>query len=67
MREREIERRIPRELLADGCLLCTEPSPEHCHRRLVVEYLAERWGGIEVLHLGVPAPRAKRGPAVLRA
>lgn len=23
------------------CLLCTEPTPEHCHRRLVAEYIKE--------------------------
>jgi uncharacterized protein (DUF488 family) len=33
------------------CLLCSEPTPEHCHRRLLAEYLAEHLGGIEVTHL----------------
>lgn len=33
-------------------LLCSEPSADHCHRRLVAEYLAERWGGIRIAHLG---------------
>lgn len=51
MRERRIEERIPKELLADGCLLCSEHRPHHCHRRLIAEYLDERWGGVEVLHL----------------
>jgi uncharacterized protein (DUF488 family) len=32
-------------------LLCSEAEPEHCHRRLVVEFLAERWGGVEIAHL----------------
>jgi uncharacterized protein (DUF488 family) len=24
-------------------LLCGEPTPDHCHRRLVVEYLRDHW------------------------
>ena len=32
-------------------LLCSEPEPEHCHRRLVVEFLAERWSDVEIAHL----------------
>jgi uncharacterized protein (DUF488 family) len=51
MRSRRVEETIPPELLDRGCLLCSEETPDHCHRRLVVEYLSERWGGIEVEHL----------------
>jgi uncharacterized protein (DUF488 family) len=29
---------------ANVALLCTEPGPEKCHRRLVAEVLAEHWG-----------------------
>ena len=32
-------------------LLCSESGPEHCHRRLVVEFLAQRWPDIEIVHL----------------
>jgi uncharacterized protein (DUF488 family) len=32
-------------------LLCSEAGPENCHRRLVAEFLAERWGDIEIVHL----------------
>jgi uncharacterized protein (DUF488 family) len=32
-------------------LLCSEPTAERCHRRLVVEYLNERWGDIAAVHL----------------
>jgi uncharacterized protein (DUF488 family) len=32
-------------------LLCSEAEPEHCHRRLVAEFLAERWLGVEIAHL----------------
>lgn len=32
-------------------LLCSEAGPEHCHRRLVAEFLAERWPAVEIVHL----------------
>jgi len=32
------------EQFRDACLLCSEPTPEQCHRRLVAEYLREIWG-----------------------
>ena len=51
MRERRIEESIPREIVDGGCLLCSEDRPHHCHRRLVAEYLHDRWGGIDVRHL----------------
>ncbi len=34
-----------------NCLLCSEPTPEHCHRRLVAERLARAWPDVEVVHL----------------
>ena len=52
MRERRIERAVPREIIADACLLCSEDSPHHCHRRLVAEYLGRHWGRVEIRHLG---------------
>jgi uncharacterized protein (DUF488 family) len=51
MRQREVERTVPRELISNGCLLCSEEKPDRCHRRLVAEYLADRWGGVEIVHL----------------
>ena len=53
MRERRIEKTVPREVVSDGCLLCSEDQPHHCHRRLVAEYLNECWGGLEIEHLGL--------------
>jgi len=52
IRERAIETAVPRKVLQDGCLLCSEDQPHHCHRRLVAEYLNEKWGGVEILHRG---------------
>jgi uncharacterized protein (DUF488 family) len=51
MRERRIEETVPRQLIADSCLLCSEETPDRCHRRLVAEYLRDRWGGLEIVHL----------------
>jgi uncharacterized protein (DUF488 family) len=51
MRERRVEQSVSREILADGCLLCSEDKPHHCHRRLVADYLKQHWGDIEVTHL----------------
>ncbi len=42
---------IDRSALDGGCLLCSEDKPHHCHRRLVAEYLQEKWGGVEIEHL----------------
>lgn len=34
-----------------ACLLCSEHEPNHCHRRLVAEYLAEKWGDVNIIHI----------------
>jgi uncharacterized protein (DUF488 family) len=52
MAERRIEERIDPSLFAvPAVLLCSEPTPEHCHRRLVVEYLHSKWGNLQATHL----------------
>lgn len=51
MKQRRIEETIPREVVADGCLLCSEDKPHHCHRRLVAEYLKQHWGDVDIAHL----------------
>ncbi|HEY3971545.1 MAG TPA: DUF488 domain-containing protein [Candidatus Sulfotelmatobacter sp.] len=51
MAERKVEENVARELIDGGCLLCSEPTPEHCHRRLVAEYLKDKWGGVEIEHI----------------
>ena len=52
MKERRIESTISRDAVAEGCLLCSEDKPHHCHRRLVAEYLRQQWGDVDVSHLG---------------
>ena len=51
MRERKIEDTLSRRIISDGCLLCSEHEPHHCHRRLVAEYLRRHWGDIDIVHL----------------
>lgn len=52
MREREIESRLnPDEFSQRTVLLCSESTPEHCHRRLVAEYLQEHWEDVAIVHL----------------
>ena len=52
MASRHIEHEIDRALFeARTVLLCSEPTPDRCHRRLVVEYLSERWGDVSAIHL----------------
>lgn len=51
MAERRIENVISPTELDQACLLCSEHIPEHCHRRLVVEYLKNKWGNVDIEHL----------------
>ena len=51
MKQRKIEETISPELLDGGCLLCSEATPHHCHRRLVAEYLKQNWGEVKICHL----------------
>ena len=48
---RRIETVLDRARLDGACLLCSEALPHHCHRRLVTEYLKEKWSGLEVIDL----------------
>jgi uncharacterized protein (DUF488 family) len=51
IKRRAIEEKLTPESADGGCLLCTEEDPRHCHRRLVAEYLRDRWGDVEIVHL----------------
>lgn len=48
---RHVETRLAAHSLDHACLLCSEATPEHCHRRLAAEYLTSVWGPIEIVHL----------------
>lgn len=51
MKSRQIEASISKDTIAESCLLCSEETPDYCHRRLVAEYLNQRWGDVEIIHL----------------
>lgn len=51
MKERKIENIINPADLDQACLLCSEHIADHCHRRLVAEYLKNAWGDVEIEHL----------------
>jgi uncharacterized protein (DUF488 family) len=49
--ERRVEDTLDKQRIDGGCLLCSEATPEHCHRRLAAEYLQEKWGNVDIQHL----------------
>ncbi len=51
MQTRRVTETLQGKLLDGDCLLCSEDTPEHCHRRLVAEHLRERWANVEIIHL----------------
>jgi uncharacterized protein (DUF488 family) len=52
MANRKIEESIDRAIFdVPTVLLCSEPTAEHCHRRLVAEYLRAHWGPLDIKHL----------------
>ncbi len=51
MERRHIDQSVAKDIVDQGCLLCSENKPHHCHRRLVVEYLQNKWGDINTTHL----------------
>lgn len=52
MEKRMIEKSISIDEVSNGVLLCSEHTPHFCHRRLVAEYLKNKWNAdIVVKHL----------------
>ncbi len=52
MKSRNIESAIDKESFKKKTvLLCSEATAEHCHRRLILEYLQKHWTGVTILHL----------------
>jgi len=53
LQERGIPQTLDRSLFEEKvcCLLCSEPTPEKCHRRLVAELLAKDWKDVTIVHL----------------
>jgi uncharacterized protein (DUF488 family) len=52
MADRKVEAKLNPEIFAvPTVLLCSEPEPDHCHRRLVLEYLQQKWSNLTIYHL----------------
>ncbi len=51
LENRAVETIIPVNELQNSCLLCSEPTAEKCHRKLVAEYFRERFPDIKIEHL----------------
>ena len=48
---REAHTLVSSSELHKACLLCSESTPDKCHRRLVAEYLKNHFDNIEINHL----------------
>lgn len=48
---RKIAQKVNIDELHQNCLLCSEHTPEKCHRRLLAEYLKHVRNDIEIIHL----------------
>ena len=53
MAERKIETHLHQSDFAQcrSVLLCSEDTPDQCHRRLVIEYLQTKWPNVSAVHL----------------
>jgi uncharacterized protein (DUF488 family) len=50
--ERKVEEALDRSLFSiPTVLLCSEPTADRCHRRLVLDYLEEKWRDLQAIHL----------------
>ncbi len=51
LEQRRPEERHGRGEFDQSCLLCSEPTADNCHRRLVAEHLRRKWMNVEIRHL----------------
>lgn len=51
LRDRNVKEQVNMESLQECCFLCSERSPEKCHRRLLTEYLKELDPEVNIVHL----------------
>lgn len=53
MKERNALDKIDIKLFTEerACLLCSERTPEECHRRLIAEMMQGRWPEFKIMHL----------------
>ncbi|MBI4764653.1 MAG: DUF488 domain-containing protein [Deltaproteobacteria bacterium] len=52
LEERDVTAILKEDIFAiPTVLLCSEPKPDQCHRRLVAEYLRQHWNNVSIIHL----------------
>ena len=51
LQARDLKNTVDVSRLHESCLLCSEHSPEKCHRRLLAEYLQAIDPEIQIIHL----------------
>ncbi len=52
IQQRQVEKQFRAEQLNGVCLLCSEATPHHCHRRLAAEFFQQQLGcGFDIIHL----------------
>ena len=51
LEQRKILKDLNFSLFEDACFLCSEHSAEHCHRRLLAEYLKQHNPSLKIIHL----------------
>ncbi len=54
LEKRQVESLFDPDDLDRACLMCAESRPATCHRRLVAEFLRDRWAdrvNVEIIHL----------------
>ena len=49
--DRNILNLLTKDELNNSVFLCSEPTPTHCHRRLLAEYIAKHFDNVEIKHL----------------
>jgi uncharacterized protein (DUF488 family) len=52
LQRREVEKIFDKKAFEiPSVLLCAEPKADRCHRRLIAEYLQDKWKNMEIIHL----------------
>jgi uncharacterized protein (DUF488 family) len=51
LKDRKVEKTLDKGVFRNAVLLCSEPTPEKCHRRLAAEYIAGHVSETMIVHL----------------
>lgn len=51
LNQRQPLEKLDTSIFNNGCLLCSEPAAEYCHRRLAAEYITTAVADLKTVHL----------------